>query len=98
MDMVIKCSLFIEDSFMHTTNCKVYFSYFWSDNIISVTEFEFPLIIARSVSWHFHSGWYSAVWNLNTAQISPRSRADRLAAGHAELHAVAAALLAAPAD
>lgn len=49
-DIIIKSYLFIEDSFMHTTNFEVEFPCFWSDNNISVMEFEFPLIIARAVS------------------------------------------------
>lgn len=81
MDIIIKHYLFIEDSFMHTTNFKVEFPYFWSDNNISVMEFEFPLIIGRAGSWQFHSWWYGALWNLNTTQIIPRSSVDTMAAG-----------------
>lgn len=66
---------------MRTANFKVEFPYFWSDNIISVTEFEFPLISARAVSWRFHSWRYGALWNLNTTQIIPRSSVDTLAPG-----------------
>jgi len=51
---------------MHTTNFKVEFPYFWLENIISVMEFEFPLIVARAFSCLW---WYGALRNLNTTQI-----------------------------
>lgn len=73
--------LFIHWSFIvYTTIFKEEFHYFWSDNIISLMEFEFLLIIARAVSWNFHSWWQGALWNPNTTQISLRSSADTLAA------------------